>query len=203
MIKTLNDLVRYTKQKSARIPVIAEEIELKELSPNSLSFVASGNVISSLPLNYVQVANKLSLKGVSIGTLRLYPYSKKSSSLQESIVDVNTQVANPYIDFYVEHDLVEVANLEADIVCIRRANSLDEGTVFLISTSAGLKQQPRELASSFEELLILRGNMDDVLDQFNDVDAQVLEFRKRLKELGVRKDLQEVWMELLSMELLI
>lgn len=199
MISNLDGLIKYSESVAAKFPVIASEIRLCSPGYSDDLLVDVGNKVPYLPDSYFSVVKQIKIVGVSIGQLNLWPVPYGKKNFVASLVEANTNSDNPYLKFYDDNDLVEVARLEANIVCLGRKGSQISGQVYLVDISSGPNPVLQKLANSYEQLLIVAGNLHDISMTYeDDEDAGVSEFQSRLTQLCVDEDNANIWNELLE-----
>lgn len=199
MINDLDGLIKYSEKMAAKFPVIASEIKL--CSPG-----CSRNYLSALradgqyfPDDYLVLLERVQVLGVSIGQLNLWPVPYGRRELLSVLIEANRSPENPWLKFYDDNEIVEVGRWEANIICLGRKGSGDKGKVYFLDINSGLKLNLRPMADSFEQLMILAGNMHEVsMDYEAEPESGVQEFSLRLVKLGVKTDASALWLELLN-----
>lgn len=199
MISNIDGLIKYSENMAAKFPVIASEIRLCSPGYSDYLLVDLGNKVPYLPDSYFSVVKHIQIVGVSIGQLNLWPVPYGKKDFVASLLEANTSSDNPYLKFYDDNNLVEVARLEANIVCLGRKGSQICDQVYLVDISSGPNPVLHKLANSYEQLLIIAGNLHDISMTYeNDEDVGVSEFQSRLTQLGVDKDSTNMWKEMLE-----
>ncbi len=199
MISNLDELKRYTEKVAAKFPEIASEIKLCSPGCSEEQLIELSREVPELPSNYLDVAKQVQLVGVSIGQLALWPVPYGKKDFLASLTEANNDSSNPYLGFYSSNDLVEVARLEANIICLGRKSAENEGQAFLIDISSGLDPVIQKLADGFEQLLVIAGNLHDISMSYeDDEDSGISEFASRLNKLGVESSCASIWNELLE-----
>lgn len=199
MISNLDGLIKYSENMAAKFPVIASEIRLCSPGYSDDLLVEVGNKVPYLPDSYFSVVKQIQIVGVSIGQLNLWPVPYGKKDFVASLIEANTSSDNPYLKFYDDNNLVEVARFEANIVCLGRKGSHISDQVYLVDISSGPNPVLQKLANSYEQLLIVAGNLHDIsMNYEDDEDAGVSEFQSRLTQLSVDKDSANIWNELLK-----
>jgi len=129
-IDSLDDVEAYAKREALAHPSIASEIELRGPGLSDLQVVALRRALPRIPKNYLAVARRWKLEGVSVGLLELYPprYGQESD-LVSSLVAANSPI-NHLFPMIEEASLVYVADFEGDPVCIGLEGSARGGHVF-------------------------------------------------------------------------
>ncbi|GFM70308.1 hypothetical protein PSCICL_13000 [Pseudomonas cichorii] len=202
MINNLCELVAYSEQVAQKFPSIAAEIKLCEpgISDSALATLVKG--VPSLPDDYLNVIKQIKVFGVSIGRLNLWPVPFDRSDLVVSLLEVNGSSSNPWLGFYDSNNVVEVARIESNIICLGRKPGEHEGVAYFFDVSSGPDVVLKKVANSFEQLVVIAGNMHDVVLNFeDDEDNGRKEFMSRLRKFGVDKDVSVVWSTLLDEEL--
>lgn len=199
MINNLEELKEYSEKIASKFPSLASTIRLAAPGYPEIFLKNLSREPIYLPDNYIRVLGLFKLAGVSIGQFNLWPVPFGKDDLIQSLVDANKDTRNPYLGFYEDNSFVEVARLEANIICLSRKGSSSEGEVYLVDISAGPKPIAQKLASSYESFLLLAGNLHDVSMSYeDDEDSGVEEFTSRLSALGVTGSAAYLWNELLE-----
>lgn len=199
MISNLNELVKYSAKVAGKFPVIASEIKLCTPGYSDAVFAKISAEVPYLPDSYFDVVKQIQVVGVSIGQLNLWPVPYGKKDFVASIVEANTSSDNPYLKFYSDNNLVEVARLEANIVCLGQKHSQICGNAYLVDISSGPTPTFLKLANSYEQLIICAGNLHDTSTTYeDDEDAGMIEFQMRLNRLGVDDRSANVWKNLLE-----
>ena len=199
MINDLDGLIKYSEKMATRFSVIASEIKLCSpgCSKNYLSVLREDG--QYFPDDYLELLERVQVLGVSIGQLNLWPVPYGRRELSSVLIEANKSPENPWLKFYDDNEIVEVARWEANIICLGRKGSSDRGKVYFLDISSGLKLSLRPMADSFEQLMILAGNMHEVsMDYEAEPESGVQEFSLRLVTLGVKADASALWLELLN-----
>ncbi|WP_339453360.1 SMI1/KNR4 family protein [Pseudomonas sp. JAI120] len=199
MINDLGGLIKYSEKIAARFSVIASEIKL--CSPGY-----SKNYLSSLredgqhfPDDYLVLLERVQVLGVSIGQLNLWPVPYGRRELSSVLIEANRSPENPWLTFYNDNEIVEVARWEANIICLGRKDSSNNGKVYFLDISSGHKLSLRPMADSFEQLIIVASNLHEVsIDYEEEPESGVQAFSLRLVTLGIKADSSALWLELLN-----
>ncbi|MBX8489048.1 SMI1/KNR4 family protein [Pseudomonas cichorii] len=203
MINDLCELVAYSERVAQKFPSIAAEIKLCEPGVSDSDLATLVKSVPSLPDGYLNVIKQIKVFGVSIGRLTLWPVPFDRSDLVVSLLEANSSSSNPWLGFYDSNNVVEVARIESNIICLGRKPGEHEGVAYFFDVSSGPDVVLKKVANSFEQLLVIAGNMHDVVLNFeDDEDNGRKEFLSRLRKLGVGKDLFIVWSALLDEELI-
>ncbi|WP_027709949.1 hypothetical protein [Zooshikella ganghwensis] len=199
MITNLDELVSFLENIAAKFPIIASEIKLCSPGYSDEILVKLRQKAPYLPDSYFDVIKKVKIAGISIGQLNLWPVPYGKKDFVTSIIEANTSSDNPFLDFYRDKNLVEVARLEANIICLSSKSSKTSGYAYLVDISSGPNLILKMLANSFEQLLIIAGNLYDIsLSYENNEEVGMNEFKTRLAQLGVDSNTSATWQELLE-----
>ncbi|GFM58479.1 hypothetical protein PSCICF_46570 [Pseudomonas cichorii] len=203
MINDLGELVAYSEQMALKFPTIAAEIRLCKPGISNRALVHLIEGVPYLPESYLSVIREVRIFGVSIGRLNLWPVSFDKDDLVMSLIEVNGSVSNPWLDFYNANSVVEVARIGANIICLGRKFGGDEGGVYFFDVSSGPAVALKKVADSFEQLLVVAGNMHDVVMSCEGRENNGRkELMSRLRRIGVDDELFGVWSSLLGEELI-
>lgn len=199
MIKNLNDLIMFTTSLAQDYSSkLASQIKLESPGRQEKEINQLLKNLPFIPDNYLSLIKQVNLLGVSIGYFNLWPASFTKESLTDSIILANTDSSNPFLDYYQEKKLIEVASYEADKICLIKRNSPNnkEGKVFLIDITSTPNISETEIADSFLQLLLLAGNLGEVNRLYPDsLQKGIIEFKIRMEKLNVPKNIQEQWLK--------
>lgn len=199
MINDLEGLIKYSEEMAAKFPAISSAIKLYSpgYSKGYLSVLRENG--QHLPRDYLTLLERVQVLGVSIGQLNLWPVPYGRRELRSSLIEANSSPENPWLEFYVDNNVVEVARWEANIICLGRKNSVDESKVYFLDISSGLQLTLRPMADSFEQLMIVAGNLHEVsMDYGSDPETGVQVFVLCLASLGIKEHASSVWLELVN-----
>lgn len=162
IIKTIEDVRRYTDNLSQKIPSIFNEIAVinktDELSPEVINKL-------HLPPIYVSLATKNRFAGVSIGPFALWPsFSKKP--LNQSLIEENLE--DSFAKKFSDYSLISVARYEANPICIASTMSKVSDHVFLLDNTSSSELKLKYIASNFEIFLLLAANAYRISDEFEE-----------------------------------
>lgn len=199
MINDLDGLIQYSERVAARYSAISSEIKLCSpgCSKSYLSTLRENGLF--FPEDYLVLLERVQVLGVSIGQLNLWPVPYGRQELLSALMDANSNPKNPWLEFYKDNEIVEVARWEANIICVGRKDSNGEGKVYLLDISSGPKLSLRSLADSFEQMMVVAGNLHEIsMDSEAEPESGIQEFSLRLATLGIKADASALWLELLN-----
>lgn len=201
VINDLEGLVRYSEEMAGKFPAISSEIKLYSpgCSKDYLSVLREDE--QHFPCDYLALLERVQVLGVSIGQLNLWPVPYGRRELRSSLIEANSSPENPWLEFYVDNNIVEVARWEANIICLGRKNTVNEGKVYFLDISSGPQLTLRPMADSFEQLMVVAGNLHEVsMDYESDPEAGVQVFALCLASLGIKEHASSIWLELVNEE---
>lgn len=161
ILKTIDDVCKYTSEVSREFPEISDEIAVvakKGKLPKDL--VSSLN----LPESYVRIAENYRLAGVSIGYFSLWP-SASVRPLSESLAEENSR--HPETFSFHNKSLVMVALYEANPICVASTGAVEEGKVVMVDIMTSPVWKEISIASDFEKFLVLAASIYRVSDEFD------------------------------------
>lgn len=190
MLKNLDQLKTYTSSLAILEPSIADELCLVPGGVDESDLRSTGLELSQ---DYKSVATSLSLYGVSIGPISLWPTFDRNFGLIESLIRAN-QGRDKGSEIARNQGFVVVGRLEASPIC------LDErGGVHMVDIMSGDAPMQRSIASTFEILLLLAGNAHEIgLRREGDQASAEFEMRGCCKELGCTDEQTEFWVGMAS-----
>ena len=189
MIRNLDDLIGYTRKLGDKLPALRDSIVLER--PGCTLEVANeiGEALPGIPESYLDVAKAIRLVGIAIGYFQLAPNSYNGTDLLEKLVDCNSTTAMR--SRFDDDGVFQVASWEADpIAVVHRSGRHAVGEV-LKYNAGNPEQDAAALANSFEQFLLLAGNLDAVRDKYADVDDPsegIPEFEACLGEIASGRD---------------
>ena len=194
MIGTILELVDFFEAQAVADPELAEELRFEQPGLNKAD---QGRLRAELPLlpeNYLAVARRISLSGKSIGYIRLTPPGR--GDVVSVLIDANQSSTNPFLDRLREEQVIEVGSVEGYPLVLAPAG----GEVhLLIHDQPGLSLRP--VASSFEKLVLLAGNLEQATFSHEEPDEALDEFEKVLALLEPNPAAREWWSEYAAMYL--
>jgi len=159
MIENLDDLKGYADALAKRVPSIAGRVKINEpgLSADDLSRLSALN----LPPIYERCVSMFSLFGIAVGYFSMWPGSIKTGHMVEALLQAN---AGNYSGAQEARNacLLVVAQEEANLVCVTRANGNDPDVVYLLDVMRSPTIERQSLAPNFEKFLLLAGNLHDI-----------------------------------------
>lgn len=166
MIKDIDALVAYTRRKSESLASLAKlnkrlSITRPGCTPEVIRELR--RLFPGLPATYFHIVKAVDLEGVSLGGFELTPFWSPGMSLVQCITLANDVSCCGMARQNAEYGTYAVAALEADMVSVVfRADFFKIGQVVLYEHDHP-KSQPGVLADSFEQFLLIAGNLDEIL----------------------------------------
>jgi hypothetical protein len=156
MLRNLNELRDYTHTIASKAPAIARRVVLDGpgISDDELARLES----LQLPANYVYCIRTLRLLGVVIGYFSLWPGSARAVSLSDALLHAN-QGDSAAAQLSTTRGFVVVAQEEANPVCVSRSSGNAPDGVFLVDVMSSPNFRIYEIATNFEQFLLLAGNL--------------------------------------------
>jgi hypothetical protein len=151
MIKTLEDVERYSQEQARLSAEIADHIELRRPGLSEIEAAALRRQLPGLPDDYLEIAQTWQLDGISIGFFNLWPGRGAHSGLATKLIGANG-MGNPGFDGLRHLQMLWVATFEGDPVCVGRKQAAKAGQVFWLPSHLA-SAQPRFLACNFGDLL--------------------------------------------------
>lgn len=199
MIETLSEVVELSQREAAAFPAIAERIRLRTPGLSDSEVDALSSRIPGIPSTYVDVIRSIQVDCRAIGYFLLYPSAPISLSLVDKLADTNS-ASNPLAASHENLGLLEVAGYETDPICVAGSQSqFPEGMIVKYSPASSSEGYV-QLARSFQELLVLAANIQDVVLE-REIDNPVREFAERLVKLAVPETFREAWIQMADISL--
>lgn len=210
MIKSLEELGAYTLAVAATLPSTLRDetvLEPPGLPRSDLESIAAS--VPGIPASYLAVLEKVRLLGVSLGFFRLYPRPRPRAGedFVSHFLKASSAPENPFLALYREMKWIEVGAFEGDPLVLVLEGSTSRyaaGSIlwFDIEEYGAGRPAERPLAPDFESFVLLAGNLEQVVAQYeDDPEAIVGEFTLRLSEFSLSEENRENWRRLLSMSL--
>ena len=200
MIRNLKELIGYLDVKARSFPVIASEIRLLSPGLTKGEIEELTSVFPDLPDSYFEVLKKVKVENISIGYFNISPGGSNKFNFVERLSRLNSGFDNPFLDHMKVENIIEVASLEADPICVGCRNTNKGGKVYIYDHTELNNFEIKLIANSFEEMLILAGNISEVKMSFKDnMEAGVNELTRRIKEFNVPKECEEFWASQIEM----
>jgi hypothetical protein len=161
IIRTIDDVRRYTHDVAQRFPAISREIAVIAEPVELAKEIVAG---LQLPPGYCSVAKASRLAGVSIGFFALWP-SFVLESLERSLIEANAP--DSPVRLFGDSTLIAVARYEANPICVASADSKTPDQVFLLGTMSSPNWKLRSIATHFEQFLALAANLHCISDAYD------------------------------------
>jgi hypothetical protein len=189
MLKTIDDVRRYTSDVAKQFPAIASEIEIAkqavELPEELVTHLR-------LPPVYWAIAKANRLSGISIGFFALWP-SFVREPLQQSLLQANA--SGSLVRSFGNGALVAVARYEANPVCVVSTIGDAPDQVFLLDTMSSPRWNLKHIAVHFEQFMVLAANTRRISDVYEgDVVGGQEEMRRCCETLGCTQEQTSFWM---------
>lgn len=152
MIKTLEDVERYSQDQAGLSPETADHVELRRPGLTDLEAAALGRQLPGLSDDYLEIVRTWQLDGISIGYFNLWPGRFGSSSGFAARLVAANSPENPAFGLMRASQMLEVASFESDPVCLKATDTAMGRQVFWFPSHT-LSRQPRFLACNFGDLL--------------------------------------------------
>lgn len=160
MIRSLEDVERYSRNHARDLPSIADSIELRRPGLNDLEVVGLRRAVPGLTDDYLDIARTWNLEPVSIGYFDLRPPAFGDNSTMIDRLMAANGPANPMFDALVEFGVVEVASYAGDSIVLARKGSARSGQVFRLVPDVDFPLRLRFVANSFADLLKAATQLD-------------------------------------------
>lgn len=164
MIFTLNDLIAYTHTQASVAPAtVADELRITRPGCTENELRCLSKALPGIPESYLSVIGSMNINGVVIGYFELTPGRGVTINIVEKLSRFNDMSHGlPNISTHRDGAYL-IAKLEADpIGIIYRANRFEVGQVVLYEHDRP-EALPGVLADSFEQFLLIAGNLDEIL----------------------------------------
>jgi hypothetical protein len=185
------------------VPLIAKRVHIRRpgCPPDVIS--ALRGTFPGLPESYLSVAESLAIDGISIGYFNLTPSLSRDKSLPEQLRAFNDPTIRPMAEPFVQHGVYGVASLESDPVCVAHADGTFKVGQVVKYSDVMPGAPPVVLADSFEQLLLIAGNLQEIRGKREEPAQALREFREYLTPLvaGRQDGMESAWIEHIGVRL--
>jgi hypothetical protein len=158
MIKTLEDVRIYSEDRSARSPLIADEIRIPSPGLSSDELARVREALPGLPNSFLEVVAQLDLEAAQIEFfLSPCSYGKRRGEMVRCLLERNSD-ENYFFDLLTDNQLYEVGSWEGDPICVATRNATRPGEVTRIDHET---QTMNRIANDFEQLVIGLGRLNE------------------------------------------
>lgn len=169
MIANIQELAEFTRRLGDKIPHLRDGIALKQPGYSQEAINGTAAKFPEMPESYWSLVRTLKLDGVAIGFFQLSPQAYEGVNLLEKLSRCNTST-NPFHNTNQHYGLYQVASWEADPICVAfRDGPFKKGQIVKYNVG-NPNALPDVLADSFEQFLLLAGNLDAVRDAYSEAD---------------------------------
>src|SRR6266540_3355551 len=135
MIRSLEDVERYSRELAQTLPRIADDIEFRRPGLNELEAARLRKNLPSLPDEYLDIARTWRLEPLSVGYFNLRPPSfGKGRTLVDRLIAANSP-ANPMFDVMQALRMLQVAAYEGDPLVLGSKHTPADNHVFRLAPS--------------------------------------------------------------------
>jgi hypothetical protein len=194
VIGSIQELVDFFEAQAVADPELSDELRIEQPGIGQADQARLRAALPLLPDSYLEVAIRISLSGRSIGYIRLTPPG--GGGIVSVLIEANQSSANPFLDRLKEEQVIEVGSVEGDPLVV--APGVGE-VYLLIHDDPGMPLRP--IASSFENLVLLAGNLEQAMFSHEEPNEALEEFEKVLTLLEQKPAAQEWWSEYARMYL--
>jgi hypothetical protein len=206
VITSIDELAAFTRTLADKLPELRDSIVLQQpgYPQDALDFLSSE--LPGIPQSYLSVVKSFRLDGIAIGYFQLSPQSFDGNNLIEKLIACNKSGANPFAERHQQHGVYQVASWEADPICVvYKDGPYKKGQIVKYSVE-NPTARPIVLADTFEQFLVLAGNLDAIRDSYSESDDSSVglsEFRMCLAQLASQnKEIIPAWEAIASIVLL-
>ncbi|MDB5339641.1 MAG: hypothetical protein JWN70_5260 [Planctomycetaceae bacterium] len=189
MITNFDELIAYTTRLGDTMPALYHSVVLKRPGCSLQELERIVTSFPNMPESYLQVAGDIALVGIAIGYFQLAPNSSQGDTLCDKLQDCNR---NAGMKGRFQFDSVyQIGTWDADPICVaHQAKRYAPGQI--VKYNAGNPNQDAVvLAETYEQFLLLAGNLDMVRDTYADADDPsegIPEFKTTVENIAPGKD---------------
>jgi len=194
MISNLDDLIAFTNRLGEKLPARRKRIVIERPGCSQDEIDNIAEAFPNIPESYLAIAKQVRLVGISIGAFALAPNAPIGLGLCEQLLDSNSTAG----DRHFEDDCgYLVAFWEGDpIAVVYQSGQYERGQVLKYDTGNPM-DEAEVLGDSYEQFLLLAGNLNFVRDKFADADDPaegMPEFEQCVAKFA--PDREEGWMSI-------
>jgi len=194
VIQSLQELIEFFEAQAVAEPELADDLRLDRPGLGDADEARLRAELPLLPDSYFEVARRVDLSGKSIGYIRLTPPNR--GDVVSALIDANKTPANPFLDRLRSEQVTEVGSVEGDPLVLGPAG--DEVRLLIHDRPA---LSLRRVASSFEILVLLAGNLEQAMLSSEELSEAGSEFEKVITSLEPNPEAREWWSEYSEMYL--
>jgi len=197
MIDSLDDLVRYSEEVAKASPLISKKVQIVRPGCQPEVVAALRQLLPGLPESYLSVAESIAIDGIVIGYFNLTPGLPRAR-ITEKLRVSNDPVMAPMAERFRQHGVYQVASWEADPICVTHTAGMFEIGQLVMYNVGMPAEPPVVLADSFEQLLLIAGNLQEIGDKYDEPARALGEFRAYLAPLvaGRKDDMESTWTQI-------
>jgi hypothetical protein len=160
MIRSLDDVERYSRELARTLPRIADSVEFRRPGLSELEVARLRRQLPGLPDEYLEIAKTWDLVPLSIGYFNLCPPSFGKARQFVDRLTVANSPTNPAFDALKTFQMLMVATYEGDPLAIGTKHTPRANHVFRLAPSVDNPPRPRLVARSFGDLLKAATELD-------------------------------------------
>ena len=203
MINCISDLQKYLIDLSYKFggPREASDLILSTPGCSKEEIKELKSVFPGIPESYIKLLEAVNLNGISIGWLRVSPFSFNPEGMVANLIEGNEEGVL-FSEYASQYHLYSVATTDGFGIFVATASSpFKEGEIILIDESIYADRDNPEkwihkLAKDFEQFLIIAGNINQIHRTIKNEDEREQELSNRLKKLGIAEEYQQAWFHL-------
>ena len=192
MIETLEDLVAHLERVAEAEPALADELVLRSPGCSDEEVTRLVALLPGLPESYLSNLRRFALAGVTIGYFVLSPPMSGVGSIVDALSLANGE-RNAFAEATAERRLFIVAANESDWLCVAGEEAQRPGEVWRIDLGDGPEPLFSRVASSFEQLLVGAGRIDEMAVGGAEGWLPVEDFLDSMRPLGLDDEQLSNW----------
>lgn len=185
MIKTIKELVRYSKKKAKMLPQLKERILIQTPGYQADEINMLKNDLANFNNDFIKILEQIKLDGISI---TYFNFSSINENYLDSIRKLNSHESG-YWDFLNKYDMYQVASFETDLICYS-----NQGKIMIKKEDSN---DPIYLSKNFEIFLLTAINLDEILSESNEnIDSDMEKFQAVLSFFNFTEEQKREWLEI-------
>jgi hypothetical protein len=199
MIRNLIQLAELSKKVAGEAPLIADSILLVSPGISNAEAIAVRQRFPEISDDYLEVMSQFRWEPVSIGYISPWPWPDPTEkSLLRALELANDPATNPNFEDTESRNLLEVARIEGDPVCIAmQGASLGSGSVWWMHFEE-LPVRYSKVGENFEQFLVIAGNIWEIARR--DLGVRAIPVAEEvIAQLTSDQQVREGWREAVTM----
>ena len=165
MIRTLADLVSYTRWLGEQVPSLKDRTEIRVPGCPSEIVAKIAHSLPDMPETYLETISAVLIDGIEIGYFHLSPPMSYGGVLSERLSAANTPNINPHAGALLSFGLYQIASWEADPIGIAFQQGKFQRGAIIKTSIENPGTTPVKIADDYTSFLLIAGNLDEIRER--------------------------------------